>query len=43
MGFKQTNPRIGGGDGRISPDLEAKDGQRRWWSCSQHSGAAGFT
>ena len=26
MGFKQTNPKIGGGDGGISLDLEAK----RW-------------
>jgi hypothetical protein len=42
MGFKQTNPRIGGEDGGINPDLEAKDGWRRWWSCSLRSGAAGF-
>jgi hypothetical protein len=43
MGFNQTNPRIGGGDGGISPDLEANDGRRRWWSCSLRSGADGFT
>ena len=33
-GLNQTNPRTGGGDGGISPDLEADDGRRRWWSCS---------
>ena len=43
MGLKQTNPRIGGGDGGISLDLEANDGRRRWWSCSLRSGADGFT
>ena len=42
MGLKQTNPRIGGEDGGISPDLEANDGRRRWWSCSLRSGADGF-
>jgi hypothetical protein len=34
MGFKQTNRIIGGGDGGISPDLEAKGGRRRWWETS---------
>ena len=43
MGLKQTNSRIGGGDGGISLDLEANDGRRRWWSCSLRSGADGFT
>ena len=43
MGFKQTNPRIGGGHGGISPDLEANDGRRQWWSYSLRNGADGFT
>ena len=43
MGFKQTNPRISREDGGIIPDMEAKDGRRRWWSCFLRSGAAGFT
>ena len=42
MGLKQTNPRIGGGDEGISPDLEANDDWRRWWSCSLCSGADSF-
>jgi hypothetical protein len=29
--------------GGISPNMEAKDGRRRWWSCFLRSGAAGFT
>ena len=34
IGFKQTNSRIGSGDGGIGSDLEVNDGRRRWWSCS---------
>jgi hypothetical protein len=50
MVFKQTNPRIDGGDGGISPDLEAEMvgggggfNFLRWWSCCLCNGAVGLT